>query len=612
MVLSVGKSISLVPKTSVQTTSLNFQQTSSPPVQSYGGYGSQAAQNAALQREIQISRERYPDRFKDEKGKTFSYVQNIQKNIPQQPKQIKLVEPRPITIQQLQSSHSRSVQNPNPVTGNVLGSVHGEFLKGVENVGQDYYNTFNPDHKSKSALNKGIDHLFQGDINKAGQVVYDAAVENPAKFAGEVAVEAATFIVPVGPALKLGKIGVQAVKNGVKVLTDPVVISKVPKVKLTVLENAIDAVNQGKTGAVESVNAIIKDIKQTAKTVTTPKSIKQEQEIFGKISDSVIKDSASVSGIPTKYKKIANIRTRLNQSLKEGGVSKELTGDGVTRLNNYNQLSKQFVKRNQSILKTEKSLNQGIITNQKLKVTDLTKPYILKSQVGRKVRNVKQKIKPSNVGSNIKLFDPRTAGMNPKSTLGAAKSTDPSTIYLSRFNYKATPKTAEDIVSHETIHNTLDKMGLDTASYAFDNLVYASPKAMRKISKTMGSNKRFLDKSNISTSPKEEIAMLKNSDLQKRKIKIDKILRGDIPSTKNDLISQMFKPYESGGMKKSIPTTIKQSELNAIKKLQVVANDPKSSKLQRKNALTLLEQYAKAGVISRKKISGTKRYSKNK
>ncbi|MHC4379019.1 MAG: hypothetical protein ACYS26_20665, partial [Planctomycetota bacterium] len=207
-----------------------------------------------------------PDRFKDEKGKTFSYVQNIQKNIPQQPKQIKLVEQRPITIQQLQSSH-RSVQNPNPVTGNVLGSVHGEFLKGVENVGQDYYNTFNPDHKSKSALNKGIDHLFQGDINKAGQVVYDAAVENPAKFAGEVAVEAATFIVPVGPALKLGKIGVQAVKNGIKVLSDPVIINSVPKAKLKVLETAVDAVNQGKAGAVDSVNVIIKDIKQTASNV---------------------------------------------------------------------------------------------------------------------------------------------------------------------------------------------------------------------------------------------------------------------------------------------------------------------------------------------------------
>ena len=78
----------------------------------------------------------------------------------------------------------------------------GKFGLGIYNTGSDYANILNTDYKDKSVLNQAIGHAFEGKWDKAGQVIQN----NPYRFAGNLAVEAGSFLVPVGGILKVAKV----------------------------------------------------------------------------------------------------------------------------------------------------------------------------------------------------------------------------------------------------------------------------------------------------------------------------------------------------------------------------------------------------------------------
>lgn len=78
-----------------------------------------------------------------------------------------------------------------------------KFGLGVYNTGSDYANILNTDYEDKSVLNQAIGHVFEGKLDKAGQVIQN----NPYRFAGNLAVEAGSAIIPFGLILRGAKVG---------------------------------------------------------------------------------------------------------------------------------------------------------------------------------------------------------------------------------------------------------------------------------------------------------------------------------------------------------------------------------------------------------------------
>ena len=83
---------------------------------------------------------------------------------------------------------------------------------GVQNQVTDYQGIVNWDHKSESVLNQSIEKAFVGDWDGAGKVIR----ENPYRFAGNLAVEVGSALIPATWGLKAAKYGAQTVKTSVK------------------------------------------------------------------------------------------------------------------------------------------------------------------------------------------------------------------------------------------------------------------------------------------------------------------------------------------------------------------------------------------------------------
>ena len=78
----------------------------------------------------------------------------------------------------------------------------GKFGLGMYNTGSDYANILNTGYEDKSVLNQAIGHAFEGNWDKAGQVIQN----NPYRFAGNLAVEVASNLIPLGAIAKAAKV----------------------------------------------------------------------------------------------------------------------------------------------------------------------------------------------------------------------------------------------------------------------------------------------------------------------------------------------------------------------------------------------------------------------
>ena len=83
---------------------------------------------------------------------------------------------------------------------------------GVQNQVTDYQGIVNWDHKSESVLNQSIEKAFVGDWDGAGKLIR----ENPYRFAGNLAVEVGTALIPATWGLKAVKYGAQVGKTVIK------------------------------------------------------------------------------------------------------------------------------------------------------------------------------------------------------------------------------------------------------------------------------------------------------------------------------------------------------------------------------------------------------------
>ena len=79
-----------------------------------------------------------------------------------------------------------------------IGKAVGDFSQGVTTQAVDYQGIVNHDYESQSVLNRATEYAFAGDFESAGRVIS----ENPARFAGNVAMEAGLLVTPVGAVAK--------------------------------------------------------------------------------------------------------------------------------------------------------------------------------------------------------------------------------------------------------------------------------------------------------------------------------------------------------------------------------------------------------------------------
>lgn len=80
-----------------------------------------------------------------------------------------------------------------------IGKAVGGFAEGVKTQAIDYQGVVNPEYRSKSVLNRAAESVFAGDMVTAGMIIS----RNPARFAGNVALEAGILATPVGAAAKV-------------------------------------------------------------------------------------------------------------------------------------------------------------------------------------------------------------------------------------------------------------------------------------------------------------------------------------------------------------------------------------------------------------------------
>ena len=129
---------------------------------------------------------------------TQNQIQPTASNI-EQSQIVKKAKTRRVVV----SQSGKSIIKYKPKQINTQGLTPlGKFGLGIYNTGSDYANILNTGYEDKSVLNQAIGHAFEGNWDKAGQVIQN----NPYRFAGNLAVEAGSFLVPVGGILKVAKV----------------------------------------------------------------------------------------------------------------------------------------------------------------------------------------------------------------------------------------------------------------------------------------------------------------------------------------------------------------------------------------------------------------------
>lgn len=292
------------------TTTLSFQNTQSPSNQ-YGGFSSALAQQQALKQSIAESQKQNPEKFQNYE-KTTNYVnQNDEKYIQtvkqptQQASPIIAQRPLPtkkqhITIEKIQQikpiqgpQQIKSIQNQGQISINAVAQQTpsqynplGDFAKGATNIFRDYGGILDPNYKSKSIINQGFEGILSGNRDGELSRVSDRIVRNPLQFAGELAVEAPLFILPIGPAVRAIKsvaVATKTILKGRQMLAHPEVLTKYTPKQIEAVERLVDTAPNDPIafkkleGMVKGLDKNIqKDIDKQLKTQISPEQLKRQ------------------------------------------------------------------------------------------------------------------------------------------------------------------------------------------------------------------------------------------------------------------------------------------------------------------------------------------------
>ncbi len=586
-------------KTNLTTTSLNFVKTSSPPaVTSYGGYGSAQAQSRALQREIEKSRKENPDQFKKYSDKNLQYVKTKISNPNLSNKQVvkqisapqKIEVNQPVNLSQVAKSSNinvptLTVQKQNNNVSFEKQEPLDQFVGGFTSTFEDYGGVLDPNYKSKSPLNQGIDTAIEGimtgkpleGFQEAGDIIYKEATENPAKFAGAVLSEAGLAVIPIGPALKAVKGGSVAFKLGVKTLSDPKVIQNTDPTKLKILETSLDALKQGKADAVDTVKAVVKDIQKSANTVTGPLKpydnvglVQQTKEVLPGlvktkakgVIDKVAPSSTETVKVGDSTMKVVRPRFGIGTNFKL--IDQNPTMTAAVR---QGDSSTTFINKNSPLLKSK---------------SDLAK-----------------------IAEQGKIIDSRQN----RKYFGQQKSIGDSVNQVAAENERVMTRV---LSNHEPLHQVFNKI-LDPktaakANKGLDYIDYGSIGQKSPALKNIGGGIT----NNIGVPFGKNKEMFSTSRL----IQLENINDSLSKSVKKR--NNAFNKYEiPGGVGQANPVTPLGKDIKAIETFKAIIKDPDSSPKQIANARKMLDKWGKTGAVSTKtgkinRVSNKKKKRGNK
>lgn len=228
------------------------------------------------------------------------------------------IQPTASNIEQIKivrkaRTRPKLIKKPKPTNTQGLTPL-GKFGLGMYNTGSDYANILNTGYEDKSVLNQAIGHAFEGKWDKAGQVIQN----NPYRFAGNLAVEVGSALIPVGAVLKAAKAG-KIVKNITRKSWKAPDTSDLSKTK----QEEIDWLKKAKKEPGEA-QRYQQGFDDTIKKVEDAKSIEDVKKLagdFNKYGPNAV--------TPLQQSLTSKISTRVKKVKSKITGSKSITGSGT-------------------------------------------------------------------------------------------------------------------------------------------------------------------------------------------------------------------------------------------------------------------------------------------
>jgi len=424
---------------------------------------------------------------------------------------------------------------------------------GAMNQVTDYQGIVNWDHKSESVLNQSIEKAFVGDWDGAGKVIR----ENPYRFAGNLAVEVGTALIPATWGLKAVKYGAKVGKTVIKsknigimnkASPEEIVIRKLAQmgVKIPIHKQVKMNIQKSVKNYKDNKNQISnkktqKELPTMNNKSETPNIILNLKDSSGVVQPHVIskmrnplvegaqffgtkRDQAHRSFIFTKvttsksnapYDTFISVTSRSTPFVDD--YSATLSNRAIQSTLKQSPDRKAVIMGKEEVMKVMKNANTQAKIVEKNKMNEGTlasrtgwrrtfistdspsnlnfRSKILLDKVKRKFGKTNTPLKFSSEGEEVSM-----------QIRGSFDVTHPDTITLGRYNSGATPGQLTDTILHESIHktlvltgdgSTLTKKGMGSMMFSnagLDFLTYMSKKGdQRKLVSALNKEKYNLN-----------------------------------------------------------------------------------------------------------------------
>ena len=424
---------------------------------------------------------------------------------------------------------------------------------GALNQVTDYQGIANWDHKSESVLNQSIEKAFVGDWDGAGKLIR----KNPYRFAGNLAVEVGTSLIPATWGLKAVKYGAQAGKTVIKsknigvmnkVMPEGTAIKKLTRmgvktpihkqVKMNVQkrvknykDNKKQISNKETQKELPTVNnksetpEIILNLKDSSGVVQPHVISKMDNplvegaQFFGAKRNNAHRDfiftKVTTSKDNAPYDTFISVTSRKNSfaddysaTLSNRAIQSTLkqSPDRKTVIMGKEEVMKVMKNANtQAKIVKKNQMNEGTLASRTgwrrtFVSTDSSSNLNFRSKI--LLDKVKQKFGKTNTPLKFSAEGEEVS----MQIRGSFDVTHPDTITLGRYNAGATPAQTTDTLVHESIHkalsltgdgSTLTKKGMGSMMFSnagLDFLTYMSKKGdQRKLVSALNKEKYNLN-----------------------------------------------------------------------------------------------------------------------
>ena len=369
----------------------------------------------------------------------------------------------------------------------------GRIGLGAVNQVTDYEGIVNWDHESKSILNQSLEKGFSGDWEGAYKHIQD----NPYRFAGNLAVEVGSALIPATWGIKAVKYGAQVAKAGSKAKhakKSQEALDTLPTVKKTPRNYVYAKPDSGtdyvRVSDMQNPETVFRNIIGRV-TSGHPSSTLEKFNFVKQVSTDTGENVISI--IPKKFLGTSN--TEIFDKTTQGVLA--ITPSRLSRLSSSTKNFKPEILSKSESLSVLKGLRAEIKVGNR---TELRRTTLLKRNYMRepsmtghpatsrwRLRILKEQVKEKfGFGAPVFRFAESPGAKAHVNIL------EPNTINFSKFSSGTTPKDAVNTKAHETIHLALRAAGPGTLKSnksfvetsrmqnALDDISYMSDKSNQK------------------------------------------------------------------------------------------------------------------------------------